>query len=348
LLSDESKERESAESEDEEAPPVHIPISAEEIVVVHFDEKHLIKETQHSKVYYGKTNLQSLGLETDVAIKLWQLPTRKQDQIRVQEQFDKEVRALRILASPFNVHFVSFCRKITIGPIHFACLVMEKCEQNLSQYLIDHEKELLENYQIRSMFVQLAFAYQFLHRSPNPISHRDVKPENILVKGKPYGDGGPTLKLCDFAFSKCLSEYRSQSSICMSTFVGTVNESGCWIAPEVKEEKREGEGYGLAADIWSLGCVFYFIATQGRVLFKSTAERDDFGRRLQYLETYQVNDKLVYALKYDLIEKMTRPNFSDRIDIADIVNHPALWKPEFVCSFLSETYEHWEKNEVRS
>ncbi|KPA73212.1 putative protein kinase [Leptomonas pyrrhocoris] len=90
-------------------------------------------------------------------------------------------------------------------------------------------------------FEQLLDALAFCHA--NHVIHRDIKPSNILVS-----EDTKMLYLADFGSSKTLD-----TSNVTSTFVG----SPLWISPEV----LMGTKYSFAADIWSLGCVFYEMAT---------------------------------------------------------------------------------------
>lgn len=74
------------------------------------------------------------------------------------------------------------------------------------------------------------------------IAHRDLKAENIFVKRAPNDD--IILKIGDFGYSK--NQHQS-----LETQVGTT----CYFPPEILD--RHSGPYTLAADIWTLGCLFY-------------------------------------------------------------------------------------------
>lgn len=67
------------------------------------------------------------------------------------------------------------------------------------------------------------------------VTHRDLKPENILMNGD-------QVIVADFGFA---SEYGSL----YWSVVGTPS----YMAPEIVS----GNGYGNAADLWSLGVILY-------------------------------------------------------------------------------------------
>jgi serine/threonine-protein kinase ULK/ATG1 len=77
-----------------------------------------------------------------------------------------------------------------------------------------------------------------MHR--NGIIHRDLKPDNILIHNGVF-------KIADLGFSKEISKEEITNHTCLGT--------KATMAPEVVN----GEPYGLKADIWSIGVIFFMM-----------------------------------------------------------------------------------------
>ncbi|CEI64086.1 unnamed protein product [Fusarium venenatum] len=133
---------------------------------------------------------------------------------------------------------------------------------DLGKLISDH-KALTEE-SVRIMSKQLLSALGYLH--DNNITHRDVKPDNILINSLNPID----LKLTDFGLSKMVDSEQTF----LRTFCGTL----LYCAPEVYTEYAEyddngvrsrgkkmrrppGQRYNHAVDIWSLGGVLFYALT---------------------------------------------------------------------------------------
>lgn len=88
------------------------------------------------------------------------------------------------------------------------------------------------------------------------ISHRDLKPDNILI----MQDDPILVKITDFGLAKI-----SDNATFMKTFCGTL----AYVAPEVitgkygsqMSSQAERDNYSSLVDIWSLGCLVYVLLT---------------------------------------------------------------------------------------
>jgi len=147
-----------------------------------------------------------------------------------------EIQALRRLAGHPNIirlHDVLFeGRRLA--------LVMELMDMNLYEAIKDRQSFIPEN-RIVSWVHQLFQALAFMHE--NQLFHRDVKPENLLLRGDclKLGDLGSCSRIDVEGppFTEYISTrwYRAPECLLTSGF------------------------YGFKMDIWAAGCVLYEVAT---------------------------------------------------------------------------------------
>jgi serine/threonine protein kinase/Tol biopolymer transport system component len=134
----------------------------------------------------------------------------------------------------------------------------------LRQHMANRRLKLAEALDIAS---QIAAALTAAHAAG--IVHRDVKPENIMLRKDGYA------KLLDFGLAKPTERQASsvdteaQTKMLVNTSPGMVMGTVSYMSPE------QARGYVLDArtDIWSLGCVLYEMVA-GRVPFAGETTSD--------------------------------------------------------------------------
>jgi len=145
-------------------------------------------------------------------------------------------------------------------------------------------------------------ALEYLHNRPNPIVHRDIKSDNVLI-----GIDG-RIKLTDFGYGAALTRDQDKRT----SVIGTTY----WMAPEVIKSKP----YNTKVDVWSTGIMAiemvegeppYMEESMLRALFLIASKgRPDFQRP----------DLMSPELK-DFIEQCTMMEPEDRPSTSDLLRH---------------------------
>jgi len=204
------------------------------------------------------------------------------------------------------------------------CIVMELCRGGeLFDSVVQNGKfsEKDANIALR----QLLKAIDFMHSMG--IVHRDIKPENILysTRGK-----DAVIKLADFGLAKEL-EISSGRSLLKSSLSGTP----AYCAPERLNMEKESK----AVDMWSIGCILYFLL-YGVPPFYSEKEDEDenedeiFDSVLEGTVLFP-ESAIVSDSAKDLIMKLLEKDPSKRITSENALCHD--WIKSFARSHSSHS-----------
>ena len=150
----------------------------------------------------------------------------------------------------------------------------------------------------------IVHALQALHAKQ--IIHRDIKPSNVLVNTQ------GTIKVCDFGVSRLLS---TSQQLAMTT-----TGSQLYYAPERIVPKS---GYGLPADVWSLGVLLGYCAV-GRHpvsdrVFECMTKVMEPGFRLKLPSNIGID-----PLCCDFVEKCCTYDSARRPTAVELCHHPFL------------------------
>uniref|UniRef100_A0A8D2ZNE5 Si:ch211-63o20.7 n=1 Tax=Scophthalmus maximus TaxID=52904 RepID=A0A8D2ZNE5_SCOMX len=138
-------------------------------------------------------------------------------------------------------------------------LVMEYCDGgDLNRYLLSRPPDAERNH---GVVRQLCRAVAFLHGLG--ITHRDLKPDNVLVCVTPKG---PVVKVADFGLSKMRGGL-GDGGLTRQHFSSTCG-SDFYMAPEV----WGGLTYTAQADIFSLGVMFWAVLERITLLEEGTTQ----------------------------------------------------------------------------
>ena len=203
------------------------------------------------------------------------------------------------------------------------------------------------------------------------ILHRDIKPQNILIAyPKKNQASGPRFVISDFGLCKTLPDNAS-------TLIGTTGNAGTvgWKAPELinipaavdgkpnssvashsrdssssSESGAASTGVKRAVDVFSLGCVFFFVLTGGCHPF------DDSEGWIQLRELNVKKGKANFAPLYNLGDDVEEPMHllsqmlahrpEVRPSARQVLQHPFFWSAERRLNFLCDASDHWER-EIR-
>ncbi|KAH0558930.1 hypothetical protein GP486_004444 [Trichoglossum hirsutum] len=185
---------------------------------------------------------------------------------------------LQVLKRVSHIHCVELVQSYT-DPKYFALIMSPVADCNLFEYYDVASGSSDKLSLLRSFFGCLANALQYIHDIK--IRHRDIKPQNVLVKAD-------RVLLTDFGIAL------DWEHLSRSTTTADSGKTWPYAAPEVaRYEKRN-----TSADVWSLGCIFLEMvtvlkgesATNMRNFFRERTENYRFYANLAHVPEWM--DKL--------------------------------------------------------
>ena len=168
-------------------------------------------------------------------------------------RFEREARTVSALNHP---NLVTIYDLGSLDGLHY--IAMEYVEGRTLRELALGRLKLKE---ILTVVSQAAEALAAAHRAG--VVHRDVKPENIMVRADGY------VKVLDFGLAKLLEAPADGTGAAAETHAGAVLGTLAYMSPE----QAAGEPLDARTDVWSLGVVLYELAT-GRKPFAGGNRRE--------------------------------------------------------------------------
>lgn len=267
-----------------------------------------------------------------------------------------------------------FCRR---EDDHFLYIALELCQASLFDLFKDrrhNDLSALPDPKYMPLIEQIArspvtamrqLAEGLKHLHALRIVHRDIKPQNLLVAQPKKNSTStfPRLVISDFGLCKTLPEGGS-------TVLGATINAGTtgWKAPELIHQPRDASlvtgsqnsvsngsnpggdpqpgipGVKRSVDIFSLGCVFFYILTQGLHPFD-----DEEGWLAMRERNIKMNRCNLSAIEIhgqdtiDLIKWMLSPRPEERPTAAEVLAHPFFWNAEDRLEFLSLASDRFDQ-----
>ncbi|XP_044305442.1 serine/threonine-protein kinase/endoribonuclease IRE1 isoform X1 [Varanus komodoensis] len=188
-----------------------------------------------------------------------------------------------------------------------------------------------------SLLQQTMSGLAYLH-SLN-IVHRDLKPHNILIS-MPNAHGKVKAMISDFGLCKKLAVGRRS----FSRRSGVPGTEG-WIAPEILSEDCK-DNPTHTVDIFSAGCVFYYVISEGNHPFGKSLQRQANILLGAYSLDLLNPEKHEYIVARDLIEQMISTDPQKRPSAKCVLKHPFFWSLEKQLQFFQDVSDRIEKESL--
>lgn len=240
---------------------------------------------------------------------------------------DREAELLRESDQHQNV-IRYYC---TERDVNFQYIAFELCMATVHDYVekADFDKSCIN---AKTLLQQMMSGIAHLHLLK--IVHRDIKPQNVLLS-RPDAHGRVHAMISDFGLCKKLLSGR-QSLSKASGVMGTIG----WIAPEMMNSENK---ITFAVDIFSAGCVIYYVLSNGKHPFSDALNRQANIQSGNYDLSALSETESELVLARNLVTKMVNPSPAERPTTVTILKHPYFWSPDEQLRFLEAVSNRLEK-----
>jgi len=203
---------------------------------------------------------------------------------------DRDIHLLELIDSFEDEKYVYFITPFFEGGELFSILTKKQaCDQ------LSNEKTII------TIALEILFNLHFFHT--NNVIHRDLKLENILLRGKNINEG---LVIIDFGLSLLIKDDHSLDSDNFKSLVGSRH----YLAPELIEKKPQ---YSYKSDIWSMGVIIYLLLYKKYPFdsFKKDSELED---KILRAEPDYISDNLPSIKSIKFLKKLLAKDVNKRYD----------------------------------
>lgn len=247
---------------------------------------------------------------------------------------DREVALLRESDTHENV-VRYFC---TENDRQFRYIAVELCSATLQDYIEGkNSSDLRRLIPMKEVLYQATRGLNHLH-SLN-IVHRDIKPQNVLIS-LPDNMNRVRALISDFGLCKKINKGKAS----FSKRSGVTGTEG-WIAPEMLKGNRTT----MSVDIFSMGCVYFYVLSEGSHLFGTSLERQAnilAGKHTNLSVLLEKSQESKIILAIELILDMITKDPQKRPRAEAILKHPMFWREEKILSFFQDISDRIEKLDV--
>lgn len=215
----------------------------------------------------------------------------------------------------------------------FRYLALELCQASLRDYVENtvFPKTAEQN---KRLLLETISGLRHLHTLK--IVHRDIKPGNILITKCPKTKLLKAL-ISDFGLCRKISEGRQS----LTARTGSAGTDG-WIAPEMLCQAKK---ISCAVDIFSYGCILYYVLSGGQHpfgndVYRRQANIQNADYDLSALSELTQDNVLAVALVCETVKKPIERPTAESVHM-----HPYFWTPANQLRFFMDVSDRVEKEE---